>query len=230
MGGLQNRTIKGEPLIKFQRKDRIESLRAGHMYFSPLNVFRKYEDTSGNKVIGDEREGMMPIQHAVFEDAETHEFSPVNNALIKTRNSDDYVFCFFGMKDDATHFTFSEEQKAKIREFGDTALLILDFDEFVERVKKAALSAGFSGHYGRVKYYDDESDNVNMMLCSINGMWNFAFYKPQDYEYQQEYRFLLERNGKPDDHWILELGSLDDITIMMPIEQALNIEINQVTA
>ena len=69
-----------------------------------------------------------------------------------------------------------------------------------------------------------------MMLCSINGMWNFAFYKPQDYKYQQEYRFLLERNGKPDDHWILELGSLDDITIMMPIEQALNIEINQVTA
>lgn len=223
-------TIKGYPLIKFKSKELIESLRNGHMYFNPLSVFREYEDASGMRVIGDEREGMMPVQHAIFEDARTHEFTPVDNALIKTRNSDDYVFCFFGMKENTTHFTFSEEQKKKIREFGDTALVILDYDAFEDRVKKAANDAGFVLHSGRVNYYDDEADNANMLIRTMNGMWTLAFEKPKDYEYQQEFRFLLERKGRPEDHWVLELGSLEDISIMMSTEQALTIKLNQVTA
>ena len=223
-------TIKGYPLIKFKSKELIESLRNGHMYFSPLSVFREYEDASGMRVIGDEREGMMPVQHAIFEDVRTHELSPVDNALIKTRNSDDYVFCFFGMKENTTHFSFSEEQKKKIKEFGDTALVILDYDAFEDRVKKAANDAGFVVHSGRVDYYDDEADNANMLIRTMNGMWTLAFEKPKDYEYQQEFRFLLERKGRPENHWVLELGSLEDISIMMSTEQALTIELNQVTA
>ena len=223
-------TIKGYPLIKFKSKELIESLRNGDMYFSPLSVFREYEDASGMRVIGDEREGMMPVQHAIFEDVRTHELSPVDNALIKTRNSDDYVFCFFGMKENTTHFSFSEEQKKKIKEFGDTALVILDYDAFEDRVKKAANDAGFVVHSGRVDYYDDEADNANMLIRTMNGMWTLAFEKPKDYEYQQEFRFLLERKGRPEDHWVLELGSLEDISIMMSTEQALTIELNQVTA
>ena len=223
-------TIKGYPLIMFKSKELIESLRNGHMYFSPLSVFREYEDASGMRVIGDEREGMMPVQHAIFEDVRTHELSPVDNALIKTRNSDDYVFCFFGMKENTTHFSFSEEQKKKIKEFGDTALVILDYDAFEDRVKKAANDAGFVVHSGRVDYYDDEADNANMLIRTMNGMWTLAFEKPKDYEYQQEFRFLLERKGRPENHWVLELGSLEDISIMMSTEQALTIELNQVIA
>ena len=172
----------------------------------------------------------MPVQHAIFEDVRTHELSPVDNALIKTRNSDDYVFCFFGMKENTTHFSFSEEQKKKIKEFGDTALVILDYDAFEDRVKKAANDAGFVVHSGRVDYYDDEADNANMLIRTMNGMWTLAFEKPKDYEYQQEFRFLLERKGRPENHWVLELGSLEDISIMMSTEQALTIELNQVTA
>ena len=230
MAGKYHGLIKGYPLIKFKSKELIESLRNGHMYFSSLSVFREYEDASGIRIVGDEREGMMPLQHAVFEDARTHERTPVNNALIKTRNSDDYVFCFFGMKENTTHFTFSEEQKAKIREFGDTALVILDYGAFEDRVKKAAKDAGFEVHFGRVDYYDDEADNADTLIRSIYGMWTLAFEKPKDYEYQQEYRFLLERKGRPEDHWVLELGSLEDISRMISTEQALAIELNQVTA
>ena len=220
-----SREIKGYPLIKFKSREIIESLYNGEMYFSPLSVFREYEDASGYRVIGDEREGMLPIQNAVFEDIKTHELTQIDHALIKTVNSDDYVFCFFGMEENTSHFVFTEEQKRKIREFGDTALIITNYDEFEERVKKAARNEGFNVHVGRVQYYEDESDNINMIMQSLNGMWNHAFWKHKDYAYQQEYRFLLERKGRPEDHWILHLGSLADISMIISTEQALTMEL-----
>ena len=45
----------------------------------------------------------------------------------------------FGVNPYSKNFSFTDEQKENIQNFGDTALLILDKDEFFNRLSTAAL-------------------------------------------------------------------------------------------
>ena len=51
-------------------------------------------------------------------------------------------------------FDFSDAQKGKLVNFGDSALLITDHKEFFARMKKGLNDAGISYTRDRVKYYE----------------------------------------------------------------------------
>lgn len=213
--------VKGTPLIKFQSSDKIESLRKGKIYANTLGYYRKLEEDTGDEEVGDNYEAMIHVNEGIIRIPETGEKIILNDSLIKTSNSDDYVFCMFGIYPDISSFKFTDKQKEKMLSFGDTALIILDSEEFIKRVCIAAEKAGYTAHFGAVQYYDSSVDNGNMILSLVKGMWNIAFWKRKAYIYQQEGRFVFTPGDAKVDHIELDIGDISNITEVIPAKMAL---------
>ncbi len=184
-------TVKGRPLIKFQKSDRIMSFRDGCLHANTLEFYRKLEAATGDVTIGDGHEAMLHIHEGFLRFPDTGEEIVLNDALIPTSHSTDYVFCMFGIDPSLESFVFNEEQKAKMRSFGDTALVILDSEEFIKRVSIAAEKQGYRSYFNYVSYYDPSVDNGNMIISLFQDMENVAFWKRNIYSYQQEARFIF---------------------------------------
>lgn len=213
--------VKGTPLIKFQSAERIESLRKGHLYAKTLKYYRDLEKETGDDEIGDEFEAMFHVNEGYLRVPETGEEIRLNDSLIQTANSNDFVFCMFGIYPLLKKFSFTDKQKEKMLSFGDTALIILDSDEFIRRVCEAAKREGYEAHFGAVKYFDPTVDSVNMIVSLMKGMWNIAFWKRDKYTYQQEGRFVFTP-GNGDDHIDLDIGDISDITAVLPSKTVLS--------
>ena len=213
--------IKGTPLIKFQSAERIAQLQKGCLYAKTLKYYRELEEETGNKEIGDGFEAMVHVNEAIIKIPSTGEEILLKDELIKTTHSDDFVFCMFGIYPQLEKFAFTEQQKEKMLSFGDTALIITDSNAFIDRVKKAAEKAGFIAYFSGVKYYDETVDNANMIVDMLRGMHNIAFWKRESYRYQQEGRFVFVSEQCHDDHIILDIGDISDISVVLPAEQVL---------
>lgn len=214
--------IKGEPLIKFQSSDRINDLQNGHIYMKSLEWFRKHEKENGDVVVGDSFEAMFHMNEGSFIRTDTGEIWKINDELISTSASNDYVYCMFGIYENCSNFVFTQEQKEKIKGFGDTALLILDKDEFYNRIRKAASKEGYEIHVGFVRYYDEKQDSVNLVYSLIKGMYNIAFWKRKKYAYQQEVRFLVHAQDNEKDYIEFNIGDIRDISKVFSTDEILN--------
>ncbi len=216
--------IKGAPLFKFQSADRIESFQKGLIYAKTLAYYRELEKTTGDDTIGDSFEGMLHVNDATMRNMDTGEVFTLNDELISTVASDNFAFCMFGIDIRSQEFQFSEIQKKELLSFGDTALVILDFDEFVKRVKSAGKKAGFTVLFDSVKYYDPTVDNASMIISLLQNMQNIGFWKREKYVYQQECRFIFSPVSKrlnPEDHIELNIGDISDISRVFPSVSAL---------
>jgi hypothetical protein len=116
-------------------------------------------------------------------------------------------------------FDFSDEQKRKLVNFGDSALVIKDHEEFFARMKKGLNDAGISYIRDRVKYY--EGNTLEHVQDIQDNNARIGFWKRKKYEYQQEYRFLAF-DTMIDDHEIIEIGNLSDISQLESREVILN--------
>lgn len=212
--------VKGTPLIKFQSAKRIESLRQGHLYAKTLKYYRELEKDTGNDEIGDEFEAMLHVNEGYIRIPETGEMISLKETLVPTANSDDFVFCMFGIYPSLKNFAFSDKQKEKMLSFGDTALVILDSDEFIRRVCTAAERHGYTAHFGAVNYFDPTIDNGNLIISLLKGMWNIALWKRDKYTYQQEGRFIFTP-GNGEDHINLDIGDISDISAVFPSKMVL---------
>lgn len=106
--------------------------------------------------------------------------------------------------------------------FGDTALVVLNQDEFIHRVKVAAEKAGYKVYFKSVQYYNPTIDGGNMLISLLVGMWNIAFWKRDSYTYQQEVRFVFTPGDEKIDHMELDIGDISDITAIIPAKTALS--------
>ena len=212
--------VKGIPLIKFQSQERIEALQQGHLYAKTLKYYRDLEQETCDADIGDEFEAMLHVNEGYIHFPDTNETFELADTLIPTSRSNDFVFCMFSIYPMLQRFSFTDEQKEKMESFGDTALIILDSEEFVSRVLKAAEEKGFEAHFGEVKYYDPSIDGGNFILSLLKGMWNISFWKRKRYSYQQEGRFVFVSGDKAD-HIDLDIGDISDISVVLPTSKVL---------
>ena len=210
--------VKGLPIIKFQKAKRIEQLRRGEMHMSSLRVYRELATKSSE--IGDDYEAALHINEATayitpINGGGSTTMLPINNELIKTIHSNGFVFCMFGVNSKSNHFQFNEEQKSKMLEFGDTALIITDSKEFHKRVRNALVDKGISlenSHCGFVDYYDEAIDSADILFQLMKGMHNIAFQKRKKYEYQHEYQFFIPNDDESIDYLDLQIGDISDIS------------------
>ena len=219
------------PIVKFQNKEIIEKIQSGKMYLKNLEWFREKERQTGDMTIGDLLEGMLHISEGYMQiydsDGKVIECVPLTDSAITTSFSNAFVFCATNIFPDENGNVFADNQKPVFKEFGDTALVIENKGEFIKRIYKAAKGLGYEVFCGVVNYYNKDEDNANMLLSLLHGMHNIAFWKPDTYKVQQEFRIVLWKKGANKDYIEFDIGDISDISKVISIEEALRIQIKK---
>lgn len=133
----------------------------------------------------------------------------------------------FGIPDQTEHFQFSDEQRTHMKSFGDSALIILDSNEFIDRVNEAAKIQGYTTLFGKVNYIDTSNDYANVFLSMQEDIRHVALWKRIMYEYQKECRFIFSPGKANVDHLELQIGDISDISVIVPAESALTAVVNK---
>jgi hypothetical protein len=209
-------------LMKFGQRDHLEALRSeGLVYMNPQGVFAKLE---ADAVRTDHFEGTDQIHQpsairqltieGQIDSAGTRSKIVVTPAdlagplSIKLSTTHHYnIYCLYGIRRPLPRPAIDERNF----EFGDSFILILNTQEFIDRLSGAARAAGFNSQWRPVEYYDPAAYSGDTGV----------FRKPSTFAYQHEFRFatfpgLIEPLR-------LRLGDLSDIaTPILPLA-----EINQ---
>lgn len=216
-------TLRGDPIIKFQDEWKIDALQKGIVYMKPLEYYRQREAETGDDTVGDLFEGMLHVNDGYAIIPELGICEKLSDRLIYTTFSNSFVFCTFSTLPNVSSFQYTGEQKEKMSQFGDTALIITDRYEFVRRVTMAVQRDNLKGLHGFVNYADEKEDSAAYWISLLrNGLSYSAFWKRKRYAYQQEYRFLIEPPVVEADFYELNIGNIEDISVKVPAARALN--------
>ncbi|TDY21959.1 hypothetical protein B0G81_2204 [Paraburkholderia sp. BL6665CI2N2] len=193
-------------LLKFGQRQHIESFhREGLLYMNPSHYFSILED---DHVRADRFESTDQIQQPhdfahirveAVDDGKVIWIKPedlVGPVLFNFGRPDHNIFCMFAVGHPGDDFIVDERNFA----FGDSFIIVLNTQAFIDRVCAAAVVAGFECQYGPIEYYD-----VNTHSGETG-----SFRKPSHFAYQQEFRFALSPGVKTPVR--LTLGDLSDIT------------------
>jgi len=194
-------------LFRFSKRQYLEEFRRdGVLYMNTLRYFAKLESD--------------PIRGDRFEDSDKiHQPSNVRHLRITDNKSGKVitfgpeaiagpvliglgkrpvcnVFCMFSITGRINVPLVDE----RAFEFGDSFVVILNTQEFINRVRAAADRSGFRCSYGLVEYYDETSYSGD----------TGPFRKSDRFAYQREFRFLIEPGSRQPIK--LVVGSLEDLT------------------
>ena len=103
-----NFQVEGVPLIKFQDAEKIKKLQSGKIYAKTLGYYRKREEETGDCEVGDKYEGMMNLNNAFIYSPDENKIVSANDKLFKTSESDDFVFCMFGIDPNLEKFKLNK--------------------------------------------------------------------------------------------------------------------------
>ncbi|WP_240077961.1 hypothetical protein [Enterococcus gallinarum] len=223
-------------LMKFGSRKNLEMLQQGKVYMKNLQYYIDLETATEDEDVGDKFDGLLPLQDVKVSvyTVDSNEFVTQINAPIATMDlgyKKSPVFCMFildyrnttstSLTDDELkiRFDFSDEQKNRLKNFGDSVLLITNVEKFFARMKNGLNDAGISYTRDRVKYYDRNALEHIKDIQDNNA--RIGFWKRKKYEYQQEYRFLAF-DTMIDDHVIIDIENLSDISRLESTEVILN--------
>jgi hypothetical protein len=194
-------------IVKIGKRQHLEALRSrGEVYLNTWGHFQRLEE---NLVQGDYDEGLSAILQ-VARGLQLHveidgKFEPIPGLFGQMRfrraDVDEFnLFCMFGITDES----FNHLNDPRLLEFGDTALLFLNGDEFLKRLRKAIDDLGMPHDSHLVSYVDREVHEGEMG----------PFRKLSPYSYQSELRFLV--HSKSRQPLTLKVGCLEDISVLVP--------------
>lgn len=229
-------------LIKFGRKDRLESLQKGFLYMKPLQYYIDLEEQQGLVGQGDRNEARLVMNQADLRlfDYENGTFigSLSGKATIGLGYEKCPAFCLFSLdkrniiennisadgKLGTIKTRFKPEQANLMQKnFGDFALIITDTTQFQIQLRNAALENGSILHLGKVLY----SDNSVVWLENLKELqtpFKIAYHKDKSFAYQQEYRALIE-NLTVEDSYTLDIGSINTISEIFETKKLLDMEL-----
>jgi hypothetical protein len=194
-------------LLKFGQRQHLEEFRKnGLLYLNPEKYFTDLED---DIVRGDRFEGTdqihqpKDIRHLRIENNVTGSVvmigpedlaGPISVRFSKSPPCN--LFCMFSGTKPVDGPFVSERNFG----FGDSFILVLNTQKFIDRICTTAKKAGFGYTYGPVEYYDADGYSGETGL----------FRKPSTFAYQQEFRFAIEPGSLQPIRMVA--GSLEDLT------------------
>ena len=142
------------------------------------------------------------------------------------------VLCFYSLLYDASNDWFIAPDP-RLAEFGDTAFVIIDMDEFMRRMLRALLDK-----YGEHSIF--LADTVNYFNQSVTRKLQPLFEKDESYSWQNEYRIAFSRLADPNDPYVIEnhlegkmlldldpvilqIGDIRDIVTAYPVEKLIDL-------
>jgi hypothetical protein len=216
---MEQNTIHG--LMKIGPSEFMERLyKNGEIYMKEFLWFKDLED---DKQRSDKNEGLYMLKQAPYlkirtEDGKEFEFSTSGKGIKLTSPAKfrghytdikANVYCMYGF--DSKICSKSNVVDSQILEFGDSAVLVFNPSEFLNRIKNSLSALGLKPICRMVKYYDEETYEGEDML---------AFHKPNFFEHQNEFRIFVEREEYGDLKF--NIGSLEDIAEIHSTDTILN--------
>jgi len=188
-------------LVKFQEEYEhiLELQQSGLLYMNIPSYFREIEDKGPRWDSGEGRELSGRDGKATTADGrelkcEWGIFAP-NEAKVN-------IFCMYAIRPTARTFPVGEH----IYKFWKYTLVLLDTQQFIERTASSMKSQGIKFRANLVEYVDDDYEGE----CG-------PFTKRRRFAYQSEWRLACyDGPGGPRE---VRIGSLEDISIMMPSEE-----------
>jgi hypothetical protein len=190
-------------LVKFGAKEHIEGFAKGVVYMNTLQHFIEIE---GSAVRKDSYEGMSHMVRgdgAVLQIEINGKFEPVVDLwgpmfIGNQKGRSANVFCMHAIQDDEEDLFIDPRNL----EFGDSFALLLKPEEFLERIKTAAMRTEHDLQWRLVEYVDETSYEGPIGV----------FRKVRSFAYQREFRIALIPGQ--DQASKLNVGDLSDIVVL----------------
>jgi len=141
--------------FKFSSTEHIRQFAQGLLFMNTLQYFGSIEK---NPARSDPHEGASRIvqgRGALLQIRTAGKWEPVGTILgpvhqLSDTNLRANVFCMYALRTSAAHALVD----MRAREFGEAFAVLIDHDEFMRRVKIAAVNCGHQLHYDLVEYVD----------------------------------------------------------------------------
>jgi len=187
----------------FTEKDHAESLLKGNLYMRASGYFNALE----NDPRKDDKDGKCPIdlkEHNlkfVSDSGVTLDFAEISDSISIGFPGDDKVpiFCAVMLDQNALDITedvqgnytlrFKKEYAKEILKFGQYAIL-LNVDEFIEKISAVGSQRDLIFNYGCIKYVDI-STYFNPMCATNDTPHHRYFFKDNSYKRENEWRLVL---------------------------------------
>jgi hypothetical protein len=193
-------------LVKFGMREHLEQFRnCGLLYMNAQKYFREIEDETRRDRFETTDRIAQPnafIRLTVESRSKRFVLSPVDTFLFSS-DTPCNIYCMVRATQTATGLLVD----ARNCRLGDSCVVILNTQSFLDRVFSAAKSRGFNCQSGLVEYYDDRN------YSGETG----PFRKPAAHSWQNEFRFIVwPGSSKPIQ---LEVGCLEDISEIYPVSE-----------
>lgn len=222
-------------LVKFVEKEFTESTLDGNLFFKRNGYFVDLEKEQLEKGIGDKREGnwtryINPETHRMVLTDMNDNVIPLNvtrGVLRQTFSNLKYMpICCFVVLNLERDFDIDLEsgkaelkkelQEELINQFAGRDLIFFrntnTEDFIIDRVKAACEREGIEHMGAKVKYYDENTEDHPMTKAEYEAEPHKGLlYKRKFFEFQREYRFIL--NKIEDEDYILKLGDIRNIAV-----------------
>jgi len=202
-------------LLKFTKTEYVTSMRKGRLWLKPLAFYQEhYEGAPVGQI--DPNEGLSACYQPEYARLLLNGVSIAEfHSPIKVRQKLPTIFAFCALavtkKDiecNPTGFSLDE----RLRAFGEKVVVITDFDKFQRRVNSAVNNCSIRsvpGLEGRI------SGLVEYVPRNYHGEMG-PFRKFDEFAYQREWRLAFIAENCLEDHFVLDVGNLDDITLEVP--------------
>lgn len=211
-------------LIKISKREYLEDIIKGKIYFNKAEYYRKIEIDSST----DSREGKIriDISQPILNDNPLFDLiakcSPEEFNLSIKSSQKTPIFCCSILENDmivskgAGKFDLSKEYTNEMKKWGN-CILVFSLDEFCSKMLKKCTELNINPVIAKIKYDQEEnmlSYSKFVQLMKINKYEAF-FHKRNAYKNQHEFRVVL--GGKDiitnSNHFTLDIGKLETAKI-----------------
>jgi hypothetical protein len=218
-------------LLKVGKYEHLRQLQEGKLRFRHLEYYKKIEGEK--EPFHDDHEGLISIMQAdsvqlmiSVPGKPPHTISAstglVGQVTINVKKTAS-VLCLFAVHlENWPEREFTEDEKKiyeaqlqltdAVKEFGDSVWVITKSDVFLDRVRAACDKSKLPLRGGLVKYVE-RSKFHGFIPDHLIG-----YVKLSTFSKQREYRFLLDCAEPLPDPFVLDVGSLEDASIITPVD------------
>jgi uncharacterized protein YlzI (FlbEa/FlbD family) len=216
-------------ILKFSKKEYLESLKNGYVYFKEIQHFRNVEtegqadsreskirirSLDGFKIVENETIALLRKMHipemnfSRKDMTKTPIFSSVliDEMIIERINGNEIIL----------KRSFIEEMKK-----WDATIMIIDLEEFLDKINKRCKQLGIFCASSKVVYEQEKDifDGADIQEVLSHDLFRQIFYKRSEFANQNEFRItvLNEKNDlipTNQDHYILKIDLLENCAIL----------------
>ncbi len=234
--------LKQRPLafLKFSNELwKLETLQKGNLYMNTLGFFKKLEEETKIKGMGDKNEGSIIFTnlHLKFFDNYTNELvyeGPASKSTITMEEDlQKHVFCMCyldfgnleiieeGVDSVKTLFNFTNEQKKDFVDNFGKYVMFISCTDFINHVREKFEEENIDWAADKVKYSDFSINYMDRLEDYMSNRSGKYFWKDKFFEKQREYRFVV-LNRDSDEPVKFNVGDLTNCTFITTTEQLFN--------